>query len=290
MNLRDLKYIIAVDAEKHFAKAADKCFVSQPALSMQINKLEEELGVKIFERSSEIFTTEVGKKIIAKAHNILRESEAIKDIAQNHKNPLAGDFKIGAFPTLSPYLFPQIAHKISQKFLQLKLLLIEEKTAELIRQLKIGEIDAAFIAMPILENDLVVEKIFEEEFLLAVSKNHELAKKTKISKQDLAGRSLMLLEEGHCLRNQALEACSTLGISTKEDFRATSLETLRQMVITGAGITLMPKIAAIKDNNISYIKIENAPKRIIGLYFRKSFLKKDLVNKIAEITKSEIKL
>ena len=284
MNLRDLKYIISVDAEKHFAKAADKCFVSQPALSMQINKLEKELGVKIFERSSEIITTEVGEKIIDKANIILRESAAIKEIAQNYKNPLSGEFRIGAFPTLSPYLFPQIVHKISKKFPQLKLLLIEEKTAELIRQLKEGIIDAAFIAMPI-------EKIFEEEFLLTVPKNHELAKKKKVSKKDLEGRHLMLLEEGHCLRNQALEACSTLGISEKEDFRATSLETLRQMVIAGAGITLMPKIAVKKeDSKISYIEIENAPKRVIGLLSRKSFIRKDLVSKIAEVSKNEIKL
>ncbi|MBU6339534.1 MAG: LysR family transcriptional regulator [Rickettsiales bacterium] len=287
MNLRDLKYIIAVDSEKHFAKAADKCFVSQPALSMQIKKLEEELGVEIFERGNEVLTTEVGKKIIAKAHHILQETKMMKEIAENYKNPYAGELRIGAFPTLSPYLFPQIAHKISKKFSQLKLLLIEEKTAELIRQLKAGEIDAAFIAMPILENDFMAEKIFEEQFLLAVPKNHQLAKKKKVSKDDLKGKSLMLLEEGHCLRNQVLEACSTLGAFEKEDFRATSLETLRQMVIAGVGITLMPKIAiGKKDNNISYVEIVNAPKRSIGLYSRKGFVKKDLLSKIVEITKS----
>jgi LysR family transcriptional regulator, hydrogen peroxide-inducible genes activator len=287
MNLREFKYIIEVDREKHFAKAAQNCFVSQPALSMQIKKFEDNLGVQIFERSyGDIITTEVGKRIIEKAKNILHEYDDITNIANNYKNPFAGEFKIGAFPTLSPYLFPKVVHKISKKFPKLKLLLIEEKTEKLITMLKNGEIDAAYIALPNLDQDLEVEKIFEEPFLLAVSKNHELAKKKKVTKDDIKGKSLMLLEEGHCLRQQALEACSLLGTFEKEDFKATSLETLRQMVIAGAGITLMPEIAVQKEDKISYIKIVNAPERAIGIYCRKSYTRKELIRKIALISKN----
>ncbi len=290
MNLRDLKYIVEVDAEKHFAKAAQKCFVSQPALSMQIKKLEDEIGVQIFERgNNDILTTEVGKKIIQKAQKILFEASEMKKIAENFKDPFAGEFRIGAFPTLSPYLFPKITQKISKKFLKLKLLLIEEKTDELIKKLQNGELDASFIAMPILGNDFESEKIFEEPFLLAVPKNHELSKKKKITKADLHGKSLMLLEEGHCLRNQALEACSTLEAFEKEDFRATSLETLRQMVIAGVGITLMPRISKQKEDKISYIEIINAPRRTIGLCWRKGYVKKGLIKEIIKIVKNEIK-
>ena len=289
MNLRDLKYIVTVASEGHFAKAAQKSFVSQPALSMQIKKLEDELGVQIFERGGKNFlVTEIGKKIIKKSEIILREVAEMKNIAQNSKDPFGGEFRIGAFPTLSPYLFPKVAQKISKKFSKLKLLLIEEKTEELIKKLQNIELDAALIAMPIAEDGLMVEKIFEEQFLLAVPKNHELTKsKKKITKKDLQGKVLMLLEEGHCLRDQALEACSMMGAFEREDFKATSLETLRQMVISGAGITLMPEIAVKKEDKISYLEITNAPKRIIGLYWRKISTRKDLIKEMAEIIKNE---
>ena len=288
MNLRDLKYLVAVAKEQHFARAAEKSFVSQPTLSMQIKKLEDELGVQIFERSQKNFlVTKVGKEIIKKAEVILREAEEIKNIAQNSKDPFSGELRIGAFPTLASYFFPKVIGKISKKFPQLKLLLIEEKTEELLRKLQNGEIDAAFIAMPVLNETLLSQKIFEEDFLLAVPSNHALAKKKKIESKDLKGQSLMLLEEGHCLRNQALEACSMLGAFEQQDFRASSLETLRQMVISGAGITLMPKIAVRTEDKISYIKIDHAPKRTIGLYWRKSSTRKSLIEEIIKIAKSD---
>lgn len=287
MNLRDLKYLVAVAKEQHFARAAEKSFVSQPTLSMQIKKLEDELGVQIFERSQKNFlVTKVGKEIIKKAEVILREAEEIKNIAQNSKDPFSGELRIGAFPTLASYFFPKVIGKISKKFPQLKLLLIEEKTEELLRKLQNGEIDAAFVAMPVSNETLLSQKIFEEDFLLAVPRNHALAKKKKIESKDLKGQSLMLLEEGHCLRNQALEACSMLGALEQQDFRASSLETLRQMVINGAGITLMPKIAVRTEDKISYIKIDHAPKRTIGLYWRKSSTRKSLIEEIIKIAKS----
>ncbi len=285
MNLRDLKYVVSVAKERHFARAAQESFVSQPTLSMQIKKLEDELGVQIFERSQKNFLiTEVGKKILEKAEIILREAEEIKNIAKNSKDPFSGEIRIGAFPTLASYFFPKFVGKVSKKFPQLKLLLIEEKTEILLQKLKSGKIDAAFIAMPVDDSDLECQKIFSEEFLLALPQKHELAKKKKIQNKDLKEKNLMLLEDGHCLRNQALEACSMLGAFEQQDFRASSLETLRQMVISGAGITLMPEIAAKKEDKIAYVKIANAPKRTIGLYWRKSSSRKELMKEIVKIS------
>jgi LysR family hydrogen peroxide-inducible transcriptional activator len=281
MNLRDLKYLISIAKHSHFAKAAEESFVSQPTLSMQVKKLEDELGIQIFERGKKSFlVTKIGKEIIKKAEIILREANEIKILAKNSKDPFSAEFRIGAFPTLASYFFPQAVATISKKFPQLKLLLIEEKTEILIEKLKNGEIDAALLAMPIADNFLEAKKIFSEEFLLAVPTNHELAKKKKIQQKDLKGKDLMLLEDGHCLRNQALEVCSMIGAFERQDFRATSLETLRQMVISGAGITLMPQIAVKKSDKISYIKLTNAPIRSIGLYWRKTSSKKDFTKEI----------
>ncbi len=288
MNLRDLKYIVSVASEQNFARAADKSFVSQPTLSMQIKKLEEELGVQIFERSQKKFlVTKVGEEIVKKAEIILREAEEIKSLARNSKDPFSGEVRIGAFPTLASYFFPQIIRKISKKFPNLKLLLVEEKTEVLLEKLKNGQIDAAFVAMPCDDFGLSNQKIFEEEFLLAVSKNHHFAKLKKIEKKDLKGQELMLLEDGHCLRDQALEACSMLGSFEKQDFRASSLETLRQMVALDAGITFIPEIAVKKDGQIVYLKIVNPPKRRIGLFWRSANLaRKNLFKEIAEISKA----
>lgn len=289
MNLRDLKYIVAVAKEQHFAKAASKVFVSQPTLSMQIKKLEDELEVKIFERSQKNFlVTKVGEKIIKKAEIILKEVEEIKNIAKNSQDPFAAEFRIGAFPTLASYFFPKVIGKIHQKFPKLKLFLFEEKTEILIAKLKSGELDVALLAMPILEEGLEVRKIFSEDFLLATAKNHRLAKHKKITQKDLKGEALMLLEDGHCMRKQALEVCSITGAFEQQEFQASSLETLRQMVEIGAGITLIPEIAVKKDDKISYIKISPAPQREIGFYFRKNTTNLALIDALIKILKNRI--
>lgn len=287
MNLRDLKYLVAVANHGHFAKAAKESFVSQPTLSVQIKKIENELGVQIFERGSKKFlVTAVGKEIIKKSEVILREAEEIKILAKNSKDSFSGEVRIGAFPTLASYFFPQAIPPLSKKFPRLKLLLVEEKTEILIKKLCDGEIDAAFLAMPVSDSSFEVRKIFSEPFLLAVPQNHQLAKKKKIRQKDLKGKNLMLLEDGHCLRSQALEICALLGAFEKQDFRATSLETLRQMVASGAGITLMPQIAVRKSDKISYIEIVDAPKREIGFYWRKSSAKGDLMEEIHKTVSS----
>jgi len=287
MNLRDLKYIVEVARQKNFAKASQAVFVSQPALSMQIKKLEETLGVDIFERDKQNFLiTPAGEEILKKAEIILRESEELKNIAKTFKDPMQGEIKIGAFPTVAPYYLPNFTKNLHKKFPQLKIYLIEAKSDDLIDKLKNGEIDCAILAMPQIDETIIGEKIFSEKFILATPKNHQLAKKTKIQIKELKNYELMLLEDGHCLRNQALEICSTIKAFENSDFQATSLETLRYMVANGTGITLMPEIAVRNDDKINYVKIFNAPFRTIGIYYRKSSVRKNLIKEIIKLAKN----
>ena len=286
MNLRDLKYIVEVAREKNFARASAKVFVSQPALSMQIKKLEETLGVEIFERDKQNFLiTPVGAEIIKKAEIILQESEEIKMIAKNSKDPHKGEIRIGAFPTVASYFLPNFVKNIHKKFPHLKIFLIEAKSDELITKLKNGELDFCLLAMPIADENLIGEKIFSEKFLLATPKGHQFSKKSKIQIKELKNQELMLLEDGHCLRDQALEICSIVRAYENQDFRATSLETLRQMVANGTGITLIPEIAVRSDDKISYVKIFNAPFRTIGIHYRKSSVQKNLIKEIIKLAK-----
>jgi LysR family hydrogen peroxide-inducible transcriptional activator len=286
MNLRDLKYIVEVAREKNFARASAKVFVSQPALSMQIKKLEETLGVEIFERDKQNFLiTPVGAEIIKKAEIILQESEEIKMIAKNSKDPHKGEIRIGAFPTVASYFLPNFVKNIHKKFPHLKIFLIEAKSDELIAKLKSGELDFCLLAMPIADDNLIGEKIFSEKFLLATPKGHPFSKKSKIQIKELKNQELMLLEDGHCLRDQALEICSMVRAYENQDFRATSLETLRQMVANGTGITLIPEIAVRSDDKISYVKIFNAPFRTIGIHYRKSSVQKNLIKEIIKLAK-----
>jgi LysR family hydrogen peroxide-inducible transcriptional activator len=286
MNLRDLKYIVEVAREKNFARASAKVFVSQPALSMQIKKLEETLGVEIFERDKQNFLiTPVGAEIIKKAEIILQESEEIKMIAKNSKDPHKGEIRIGAFPTVASYFLPNFVKNIHKKFPHLKIFLIEAKSEELITKLRSGEIDCCLLAMPIKDDNLIGEKIFSEKFLLATPKGHPFSKKSKIQIKELKKQELMLLEDGHCMRDQALEICSMVKAFENQDFKATSLETLRQMVANGTGITLMPEIAVRNDDKISYVKIFNAPFRTIGMHYRKSSVQKNLIKEIIKLAK-----
>lgn len=273
MNLRDLQYLVAVADLRSFNKAADKCHVSQPALSNQIRKLEETLGITLFERNNKrVMITESGEQIVALARRILNDVDAMHDIAKSAQDPLVGKFRLGAFPTLSTYLFPELVPKIVHSMPQLKLVLIEEKTHVLLERLKRGELDAALLALPIEDDQLEVKALFEDEFLLAVQPDHPLAKRKTVTPEDLYHHKLLLLEEGHCLREQALSVCQWTGMEEEQDFRATSLETLRQMVKAGTGITLMPRIAMQKnEGGIHYIPFAApAPYRQIALVWRKT--------------------
>ncbi len=283
MNLRDLQYLIAVADLRNFSQAANQCCVSQPTLSNQIRKLEETLGVVVFERSNKrVMPTETGEQIISLARRVLREVDAMHDVAQSAQDPLAGKFRLGAFPTLSTYIFPSLVPKITAAMPQLRLVLVEEKTQTLLDRLKRGELDAALLALPVYDDQLVVRALFDDEFFLAVPPLHPLAKKKQAEQTDLSNSKLLLLEEGHCLRDQALEVCHRVGMEEEQDFRATSLETLRQMVKAGSGITFMPNIAIQPDETgICYVPFKKpAPYRTIGLVWRKTSARMAVIEKL----------
>ncbi len=289
MNLREMSYLVAVADLHHFSQAAEQCNVSQPTLSTQIKKLEEWLGVKIFERNNKrVMITEAGQDIIQSARKILQEVERIKEIAECSHNPFAGKFRLGAFPTLSTYIFPAMVPQIKALMPDLRLILIEDKTAALMESLHRGDIDAALFALPMHDDFFKVTQLFDDRFFLAVPPHHPLAEHTEIAVEALASYRLLLLEEGHCLRDNALEICQQHNIAEEQDFRATGLETLRQMVKAGTGITLMPEIAIDKhETGICYIPFSApTPYRSIGLAYRKTSTKKEIIQNVEELLKN----
>ncbi|MEM9103016.1 MAG: LysR substrate-binding domain-containing protein [Pseudomonadota bacterium] len=288
MNIKDLQYFLAVAELEHFGQAAEQCCVSQPTLSGQIKKLEEELEVTLFERTNrKVMLTETGSQIAAHARRVLAEIETIHEVAESSRDPLAGKFRLGAFPTLATYIFPDIVPKVKQVMPKLRLILIEDKTMYLMEKLRHGEIDAALLALPVHDDFLCCEALFEDEFCLAVAPDHKLAASENVSQKILKKHKLLLLEEGHCLRDQSLEVCERHGIAEEQDFKATGLETLRQMVKAGTGITFMPKIAVRDDEpGIRYIPFaEPVPKRVIGLVWRKTTARKHVMDKLVNALK-----
>ena len=244
MNLRDLGYLVALADYRHFGHAAEACHVSQPTLSTQIRKLEEDLGVALVERAPRhVMLTPVGADIVERARRILADVEQMRETARRTSDPEAGSVRLGIFPTLAPYLLPHVVPGIRARFPRLELLLVEEKTEVLIGMLRTGRLDAAVLALPLHEDWLLTEFLFEEPFVLAVPVTHALAGHRALHLSELADQNLLLLEDGHCLRDQALEVCALAGAGEKHGFRATSLETLRQMVAAGVGITLLPMLA-----------------------------------------------
>jgi len=244
MNLKDLKYLVALADTGHFGKAAERTFVSQPTLSAQLKKLEEYLGVKLVERQPKnVQLTDVGRQIVVRARRMLEEGEEIVALARSNTDPYAGKLKVALIPTIGPYLLPRVMPKIRKALPHLGLMLYEYQTEPLLKRLRDGEIDLGVIALPALQEGLESRLLYEEAFTLALPHNHPLADKTTVRPQDLKGHTLLLLEDGHCLRDQALEVCSRVDVREAEDFRATSLETLRQMVVAGLGITLLPESA-----------------------------------------------
>lgn len=291
MNLRDLKYLVAVADLQSFSGAAERCFVSQPTLSMQIKKLEDELGVAVFERNNRTFRiTATGEAIIASARRILAEIGLIESIAAANRDPFAGTFRLGAFPTLASYLFPKVIPPLRAHFPALKLLLIEEKTDRLLEQVHNGQCDAAFLALPVNDASTVSIKLFEDPFVLAVPAHHPLAAERDIDPSLLSSLELLLLDEGHCLRDQALAICFRHGGAEEADFRATSMETLRMMVKAGSGLTLMPKLAIGEDDRgIRYIPFtQPSPKRTIGLVWRKTSPRTRLLDRLCDMLQNEV--
>ena len=276
MNLRDLRYLVALADHRHFGRAATASFVSQPTLSTQLKKLEEELGLPLIERSPRnVMLTTVGEAVAARARVILREADEIKAIARRAKDPESGMVRVGIFPTLGPYLLPHVVPAIVNRFPRLEPILVEEKTEVLRKKLHDGELDAAILALPLHDDSMHAEFLFEEAFVLALNRQHRLAGTRRIKLGDLAEESLLLLDDGHCLRDQALEVCQMAGAGERSGFRATSLETLRHMVSANVGMTLMPALSvqppAPATPNIKLIPFTDpAPHRRIAMVWRRT--------------------
>ena len=276
MNLRDLRYLVALADERHFGRAAERCFVSQPTLSAQVRKLEEYLGVPLVERQPRRVTlTSAGEKIVERARRLLLEADAIVDLAKTDRDPLSGAIKLALIPTVGPYLLPHVARRLRKDLPRLKLMLYEFQTAPLLEKLRAGEIDMGILALPVPLDGLEAESLYDEPFTLAVPAGHKLAEHERVKVDDLKGETLLLLEDGHCLRDQALEVCSRIRVHEDQDYRATSLETLRQMVAAGHGVTLLPQLAA--DLPVGSVRglrakpfVRPAPSRTIGAVWRKS--------------------
>jgi len=284
MNIRDLRYLVAVADLQHFGHAATMCHVSQPTLSGQIKKLEESLGVSLFERTHRsVVPTDICIDILASARRILHEVDEINAISESSHDPMVGKVRLGAFPTIAPYLFPGLVSQVKASLPDLRLILIEEKTEQLLDKLRNAEIDAALLALPIDDELFDCIKLFEDDFYLAVPSEHALAACETVTQDCLEQYRVLLLEEGHCLRDQALDVCQQHGVDEESDFRATSLETLRQMVKGGTGITFMPKIAIQPDEEgIQYIPFENpVPSRSIALLWRKTSSRKQLMHRLS---------
>ena len=276
MNLRALQYFVKLADLKHFSKAADACFVSQPTLSTQIKKLEEELGVQLVERAPKmIMLTPVGEEVADRARLVLSDIEQIRVVARRSSNPAEGVLRLGLFPTLAPYFLPHVVPAVRGRYPKLRLQLAEEKTEDILRMLRHGQLDAGILALPVSGEGMEIEVLFEEPFVLAVPEGHPLAGRSKVSMRDLRGAELLLLEEGHCLRDHALEVCALADAHERVDFHATSMETLRQMVAADVGITLMPLLAvkppiAATQNVVVRRFAEPVPKRTIAMVWRNS--------------------
>jgi LysR family hydrogen peroxide-inducible transcriptional activator len=286
MNLRDLDYLVAVAEHLHFGKAARACNVSQPTLSMQLKKLEDTLGVQLFERSNtRVMVTPIGAEMVTRARRMLMEAKQMKLAATSARDPLAGSLRLGLFPTLAPYLLPSLMPKLHATFSKLSVQLVEEKTPTLIAQLESGALDCALLAMPVASDGLDHAMLFREPFLLAVAATHPLAKRKSVKLDDLANESVLLLEDGHCLRDQALAVCQMIGLGETNNFRATSLETLRHMVAASRAVTLMPKLATLGDDpHTRYIPFAApAPSRDIGLYWRSTSARAPLFTAMAKL-------
>ena len=282
MNIRDLKYLVALAEHCHFGKAADACFVSQPALSMQIKKLEEYLDVQLLERNNKsVFLTEAGKVMTEHARDILLRVDTMREVANQLKDPFSGELRLGVIPTLAPYLLPHIIPGLSKLYPNLTFYLTEDTTPNLLLKLKQGKLDTALLALPLLDEDFFSLPLFEEEFVLAVPPNHELKKRKTAKLSDLENKTLLLLEDGHCLRDQALAVCHKVNASESTSFQATSLETLRYMVASNVGITLIPNLACRANDGVHYLPF-NTPKpmRTIGMIWRPATAKKILLENI----------
>jgi LysR family hydrogen peroxide-inducible transcriptional activator len=300
MTLTELKYIVAVARERHFGKAADACFVSQPTLSVAVKKLEEELDVKLFERSAnEITVTALGEEIVRQAQSVLEQAANIKDIAKRGKDPLAGALKLGVIYTIAPYLLPDLVRQVITHLPQMPLMLQENFTVKLLEMLRTGDIDCAILAEPFPDAGLAVAPLYDEPFFAAVPSHHPLAKLSSVTTEALKSETMLLLGSGHCFRDHVLEVCpefarfSSDAEGIRKSFEGSSLETIKHMVAAGMGITLVPRLSVPSqalqpskrrrdDDFVKYLPVQDGkgvppPTRRVVLAWRRSFTRYEAI-------------
>jgi len=292
MTITQLEYIVAVDTYRSFVVAAEKCFITQPTLSMQVQKLEDTLGVKIFDRSKQpVSPTEIGVEIIEQARILLAESEKIREIITDRQKELSGELKVGIIPTVSPYILPKIISGFIQKYPQVKLIVWEQTTEEIIQQLKLGTLDCGILSTPLRESALTEIPVFYENFVAYVSKNSKLSKKKSISPEDIDMEEIWVLNEGHCMREQVLNICqrrrATKGFLHFE-YNTGSVETLKRMVDQNNGATILPELALaeLNDKQLDKVRYFKSPEpaREVSIVIQKNFLKRRMI----EALKNEI--
>jgi LysR family transcriptional regulator, hydrogen peroxide-inducible genes activator len=289
LKLKDLRYLVAVADQRHFGRAASRCYVSQPTLSAQLKKLEQALGVQLIERApNNVSLTPAGEEIVARARRILEASDEVVALAGTHRDPLSGRLRLALLPTIGPYLLPSVAPLIRRQLPRVQLRLYEYQTDAMLQKLQAGELDLGILALPVAHAGLEARELYREPFVVALPEQHPLAAREALRVSDLKGASLLLLEEGHCLRDQALEVCSRVGARDDQDFRATSLETLRQMVATGAGVTLLPELAsrgAYRNSRGVTLRpfAKPAPVRHIGAVWRKTTARGAVIDALCQL-------
>jgi len=289
LKLKDLRYLVAVADERHFGRAAAHCFVSQPTLSAQLKKLEQDLGVQLIERApNNVTLTPAGQEIVTRARRILEASDEVVQLAHSHRDPLAGKLRVALLPTIGPYLLPRVAPALRRALPRLELRLYEYQTALLLEKLQAGALDVGILALPVEAPGCEARELYDEPFTVALPERHALAARKTLRVADLRGETLLLLEDGHCLRDQALEICSRAGTKDPQDFRATSLETLRHMVATGAGVTLLPQLASRgawgNARGVAVRPFANpAPSRHVGALWRKSTARQPAIDAVCRV-------
>lgn len=292
MTLVQLEYIVALDSYRSFVLAAEKCFVTQPTLSMQVQKLEDTLGVKIFDRSKQpVVPTEIGIEIIEQARILLGESVKIKEIISDRQKELSGELKIGIIPTISPYLLPRIINKFIEKYPQVKLIVWEQTTEQIIQQVKLGMIDCGILSTPLHEQSLMEIPVFYENFVAYASKTSRLYKKKSISPDDIDMEEIWVLNEGHCMREQVLNICqrrrTTKGFQHFE-YNTGSVETLKRMVEQNNGATILPELALsdLSEKQLEKVRHFKSPEpvREVSIVIQKNYLKRRVIEALrAEI-------
>ena len=287
MTLTELRYIVAVARERHFGRAAEACFVSQPTLSVAVKKLEDELDLKIFERgSNDVSVTPLGEEIVRQAQAVIEQAAGIKETAKRGKDPLAGPLRLGVIYTIGPYLLPDLVKQAIKLFPQMPLMLQENFTAKLLDMLRTGELDAAILAEPFPDTGLAVAPLYDEPFVVALPEGHALAKRSSIPSEELKQETKLLLGTGHCFRDHVLEVCpeyarfASNAEGIRKSFEGSSLETIKYMVASGVGITVVPQlsVASGQQQHMKYVPFADpVPTRRVVLAWRRSFTRYEAI-------------